>query len=604
MNQTLNKLAVLLCAAAALSACDEGKYNDLECDSSEYQDECLDSLHFMTCYNNRLAVITCDEGFYCEETASGKATCKNPYLTDDTATPSCALNGAVQCSGNIVQTCTDGQWINASEPCANGCTNGVCVAPTPEPECSETNPCADPGKTCQDGTCVDKVPEPECSNDRPCEDASKQCIDGQCVDKAPDPECSDTKPCEDTSKQCVEGTCVEISESVCSEENPCPEEESCVYGECKPMTACESNADCTEFNMLCNDAKCTFAQDVACAQNSDCGTGFFCDIDKCLADGACSMSHTCPDTKICHNGHCQDELHDACSKTNPCPDAAQTCIQGKCITCQCTGENETCDAEGNCVSTIHSELKNITEGDVCEYTPEFGFCEGNIRFSCTKTVDEAEYHVHATDCGASICTESLTEDLGCHEACTVKGDFYGECLQQYYEITNTFISYAFKTECTESADGRLIWTFTEGYETCAASCTNGSCDFVPNNFGQSCQPASFTDRCIDQWAMTCNFDETTATGSIWGEDCAHYAEGDRQYTCALDAEDGVSDCVLDCTQEGDIIHVCHKYPNYLTTYSDERICAKTSDGKLGYFLTNYTTCGESGCDETTGLCKD
>ena len=356
--------------------------------------------------------------------------------------------------------------------------------------------------------------------------------------------------------------------------------------------------------MLCSDGKCTFAQDVACAQNSDCGAGFFCDIDKCLANGACSLSHTCPDTHICHNGQCQDEPHDACSKTNPCADASQICIQGKCITCSCTGENETCDAEGNCVSTVHSELKDITEGDVCEYTPDFSFCEGNIRFSCTQSVNETEHHVHANDCGANICTESLTEDLGCHEACTVKGDFYGECLQQYYEITNTFINYAFKTECTESADGRLIWTFTEGYETCAAGCTNGSCDFVPKDYGTSCQDTSYPDRCIDQWAMSCAMDETTSQGMVWGEDCAHYSEDDLQYSCALDAEDGLADCVLDCSKEGDTIHVCHKYPNYLTVYSDERICAPKADGGFGYFLSSYTECGESGCDETTGLCKD
>lgn len=456
------------------------------------------------------------------------------------------------------------------------CVNGKCVTNS-VPECSEQVPCTDPNKICQNGTCVVQTIEPECSTQKPCADPMQSCVDGKCVTSAPVSECSSQKPCVDPDK-------------------------TCIYGECKAMTSCQTNADCTEFNTLCSGSKCRFAPDIQCSKNTDCGPGFLCDNQTCLANNACSMTHTCADKQICHNGRCQSTPHEACSKTNPCADASKTCIQGHCITCNCKASGQTCDLNGNCVSTIHSESKGITEGDICQYSPDWSFCDGNVFYSCSSSVGEDAYHVHTRDCGASICTNSLTEDLNCHEACSVKGDFYGECLQQYYDITNTFLYYAFKTQCTESDDGRLIWTYTEGYETCRAGCTNGSCDPVPVEYGESCQPGTYEDRCIDQWAMSCEAQPNTGNGSIWGEDCAHYSDDQKAYACAVSADSGIAGCVLPCTQEGMKTSVCHKYPNYLTVYSESLQCSRTSDGNLGYFMTGYKECA-NGCDDNTGLCK-
>ena len=654
MKRSFVQMLALVSMAAALSACADGQNDTKACDPETFFGNCIDSSHFRTCVSKHIEFMACEYGNFCGMADNGRPACFAPSTTTGT----CQVPNATQCNGYFVQTCANGLWTNAPVPCEAGCSNGACVpvtqaecsyqkpcadpnktcinstcvaqtiepecsnqkpcadpnktcvnntcvAQTIEPECSEQKPCADPNKTCVNNTCVAQTIEPECSEQKPCADPNKTCVNNTCVAQTIEPECSEQKPCADPNKTCVNNTCVaKTVEPECSEQKPCADlNKTCIYGECKTMASCQTNADCTEFNTLCSESRCHFAPSVRCTQNDDCGPGFLCDNLTCLANNACSMSHTCPDKQICHNGHCQTTPHDACSKEHPCADASKTCIQGQCITCNCKGTGQTCDLQGNCVSTLHSTAKNISEGDICKYTPDWSFCDGNILFSCSSSVGEEDYHVHARDCGANICTNSPTEDLNCHEACTIKGDFYGECLQQYYEITNTFMYYAFKTECTESDDGRLIWTFTEGYETCRAGCTNGSCDSVPVDYGQDCQPGAYADRCIDQWAMTCESQPNIpGKGSIWGEDCAHYSENNTNYTCAISADNKVSGCVLPCAQEGQKTTVCHKYPTYLAVYSESLQCARTTDGSLAYFMTDYQECAK-GCNESTGRCN-
>ena len=628
MKSTFFHILTAACIAASLVSCADGQDNQA-CDAAKFTGNCVDSTHYRACIAGRLELLACEQGNYCGILENGRPSCFAPSAVTGT----CLVPNTTQCNGYFVQSCLNGLWVNAQIPCEAGCANGACipvsqpveyqcsdqkpcadptqicinhtcVTQSPQPECSDQKPCADPNKVCVNNTCVTQNIEPECSDQKPCAAPNKVCVNNTCVTQTIEPECGPQKPCADSSQTCVNGKCTAAPVIECSDQNPCADlNKTCIYGECKTMASCQTNADCTEFNTLCSESRCHFAPTIRCTQNDDCGPGFLCDNLTCLANNACSISHTCPDKQICHNGHCQTTPHEACSKTNPCADASKTCIQGHCITCNCKASGQTCDLNGNCVSTLHSEAKNITEGDICQFTPDWSFCDGNILFSCSSAVGEDAYHVHARDCGANICTNSPTEDLNCHEACTVKGDFYGECLQQYYEITNTFMYYAFKTECTESDDGRLIWTFTEGYETCRAGCTNGSCDFVPVDYGQDCQPGGYADRCIDQWAMTCESQPNIpGKGSIWGEDCAHYSENNTNYTCAISADNKVSGCVLPCAQEGQKTTVCHKYPTYLTVYSESLQCARTTDGSLAYFMTDYQECAK-GCNESTGRCN-
>ena len=601
MKNTFFHILTAACVAALLVSCADGQ-DDSACDAAKFSGNCVDSTHYRACVSGHIEFMACEPGHFCGIGDNAKPACFAPSATTGT----CIIPDATQCNGYFVQTCANGMWTNAPMPCEAGCANGACI-PVSQPveyQCTDQKPCADPNKVCINNICVAQTIEPECSNQKPCADPNKVCINNICVAQTIEPECSNQKPCADPNKVCINNICVaQTIEPECSNQKPCADlNKTCIYGECKTMSSCQTNADCKEFNTLCSESRCRFAPDVRCSQNDDCGPGFLCDNQKCLANNACSMSHTCPDKQICHNGRCQNTPHDACSKEHPCADASKTCIQGQCIACNCKASGQTCDLNGNCVSTLHSNAKNITEGDTCQFSPDWSFCDGNILFSCSSSVGEDGYHVHARDCGANICTNSPTEDLNCHEACTVKGDFYGECLQQYYEITNTFMYYAFKTQCTESDDGRLIWTFTEGYETCRAGCTNGSCDPVPVEYGETCQPSAYSDRCVDQWALTCQKDPNTGKGNIWGEDCAHYSENQNTYTCAVAAENKVSGCVLPCSQEGATTSVCHKYPTYLTVYSEALKCARTTDGSLGYFMTSYEECPK-GCNESTGLCN-
>lgn len=81
-------------------------------------------------------------------------------------------DGTTQCSGNVIQTCTNDQWVDGTDCAASGktCQNGACVGgtcTTGQTQCSgnviqtcaggqwvDGTDCAASGKTCQNGACV------------------------------------------------------------------------------------------------------------------------------------------------------------------------------------------------------------------------------------------------------------------------------------------------------------------------------------------------------------------------------------------------------------------------------------------------------------------
>ena len=464
-------------------------------------------------------------------------------------------------------------------------------------ECDENNPCTDTNKTCENNKCVDK--KPECDENNPCADTNKTCENNKCVDKKP--ECDENNPCADSNKTCENNKCVE-KKPECDENNPCADKsKTCENNKCvekKAPDACTSNSDCTSEGTICHESKCVDAASVKCISDSQCGDGYICD-EHCIPANACSISRTCPGTQVCRNGRCIEKPHVACDKETPCTNEDETCVAGTCVKCSCKAD-EFCQPDGSCASSTHSDLKNINVGDECDWKTDDSFCDGNRLFSCSKDYTEETTTFKVRNCGVNLCAESPTDGVNCYEPCPALDDLYGECLEQYNSMDGYYNYYAFKTKCTETPSGP-VWTFTEGYETCAAGCANGSCIIVPDDYNQQCYKTTYPNRCSGDWNLWCENTSAQTSGYVVGENCSgDYSNDTDKFYCAMD-EEGVSDCVTDCKTAGETRYFCHSTGlNYI--YSDKRTCRESESGKLAFFLDEYTQCTK-GCNESTGKCK-
>ena len=546
---------------------------------------------------------------------------------------------AAACGSNSDIVC------DANSDCGSGyiCRDNKCA----EPECSASNPCASSDKRCDGGVCVDKTAqkaigeaclahsdcksgycnaskvcdtEPECSESAPCENISKMCQNGKCVDKkenneqcsshdhcksgycseqntcASKPECSASNPCAGSNQICRDGKCIDKPE--CDDNTPCSGDSMiCRNGKCIAQSECSSTNPCADSDQMCQNGKCA-AKPEECVSDSECGDGKACDNKRCVGADSCSLTRTCADGKICSNGACIDKTRTECDSQKACTDASQTCIAGKCVTCACEA-GQICAPDGRCIDENVSKLKNISVGDTCTWSADYSFCDENRFFTCTKASGEENFTVKMRNCGARVCAESPTDDWNCYDPCPIEGDVYGECYDDYNSSEGTSRALSFKTQCTRTDQG-LIWTFTEGYETCSAMCVNGSCVNVPSAYGSTCYKLTFTDTCQGDWSLWCEAENADA-GVVAGEDCIYgYANDANDFYCAVSETTG-SECVTACETEGETRQFCHDN-GYGTTMSDTRKCRKTADGKLAFFLESYQTCA-TGCNASTGLCR-
>lgn len=169
--------------------------------------------------------------------------------------------------------------------CLSGnCSNFKCStaqSSEPGPECSEENPCANPGETCSsEGTCESSSgEEPECSANKPCTDTGKICSsEGTCVDIQTEPDdtvgnecwfykvCEPDKPdydscvqknnlCEDSEKQCNHlNRCIPRSAAdgvglgeSCSDSIHCMTGLTCLSGVCREESFAMDKKDCTPY---------------------------------------------------------------------------------------------------------------------------------------------------------------------------------------------------------------------------------------------------------------------------------------------------------------------------------------------------------------------
>ena len=564
---------------------------------------------------------TCDSDGECRSNLCVNHTCIKP------CTPTSCADGE-ECSPSGLckpASCSE------TKPCADPnevCKDGVCVEKVAE--CSETKPCADPNEICKDGVCVEKVAE--CSETKPCADPNEVCEDGVCVEKAA--ECSETKPCADPNMICEDGVCVyECTaakpcadktkvcvdgkcRSECDDERPCTgEHRVCVEGQCvfRPENACEVGTceegmvcgedgvcfagecstidECAE-GLFCQNAKCVSREEVVCYRDADCGEGYGCDQNKCVPSSSCSMTRTCPNNWICHEGTCKAPVSAVCSKTKPCPDEGQTCVENQCVTCHCKA-SELCVGDGVCVDANTSESGKVTVGDPCAWDSFTRHCDKNRVFSCS------EGKVAMTNCGARVCADAPEEGIGCYDSCENEGDFIGECV-------GWTTSMQFTRVCSTTKDNKRVWSLQKGYEECVTGCTNGRCNYVPDDYGQQCTSSTYPDKCQGDWLSYCYY------GYATGTDCTTYSS---EHICALPSENAqkmydeidetgalIAACVLPCTEPGKTHFECVETPDG-SVVSMRYLCATSTTGQLVDFEAGYTQCHVA-CNVESGLCVD
>ena len=547
-------------------------------------------------------------------------------------------DGPQSCS--VVEDCKSETEICINQRCIERCTetscavgevcaeSGICVKKIEideEPECSATRPCTEEGKVCSvDYVCVTA----ECSIHVPCKDETKICNAlGVCVAKKPvESDCrEDASLCKENQVCNKNGVCeyAQVTDKACSSEEPCVEDYAvcntegrcqarCLKGTCPAGSACAedgmcfeaecSTIDTCEAGKFCQNNRCVTRDELVCYENSDCGEGYGCDQNKCVDAESCSMTRTCSDERACHEGRCVEKTPLACNADANCG-KGEKCIAGSCVACSCA-ENEVCLKDGSCVQANHSDLKNVSKGDVCTWSADYAFCDGNRVFNCVRETGSETFNVTVTNCGARICGTTSEEGTACHDPCVDAqiGDFWGNCIEYYGGMS------CFTHTCEAMPEGGSAWTLTDGYEDCLLGYSNGRCNYVPEDFNQPCTTTSYPDSCQGNWLKYCYSTSSSALygGITTGTACGIYGE---DAFCALPGERAlalnpslIGDCVHPCTKAGESVTVCQTNEDG-DVFSVNYLCALSTDGRLGYFANGIYQCTKS-CHPETGTCNE
>ncbi len=198
----------------------------------------------------------------------------------DAELTTCPCDGDDACEDGT--RCVEGLCIAACEFSYECGADRVCVNGECKGGCSDSAPCAAAGTRCDRGVCVPDPANPECSDAAPCE-GSALCVDGACTagctthddcaagevcnavtgacmdDPSPQPGCATTAcaaqgqecmddgychyPCDSERAcrlidsrfvGCADGFCKTREEVApeCTLDEPCPDGESCISGEC------------------------------------------------------------------------------------------------------------------------------------------------------------------------------------------------------------------------------------------------------------------------------------------------------------------------------------------------------------------------------------
>ncbi len=322
----------------------------------------------------------------CPDTCTGGQICSGTpnYVCED---PGGCTNGTTQCSGTIVQTCTNEAWVNgincatAGELCINGecvaqgtCTNGAvqCLGTVPQTCVSEAwvsgTDCANSGEICVNGVCEaggsGGLGDPCPGGDPDCDAAYPTCLsDGEDFSM-----CS--LACSIDSDCGVDNCCEDLGEvgHFCLPTEACP-------GENALGSPCEFDMDENGSPINAGTGNC--GEDLiclgldedpeySCGVDGDCLDTFLESWNPDCVNGGCGASFCAPscDTVACPEGWDPQDLTSGCV----CVPAAPVGTAGP-------GEQ--------CQSDPTPNADNCQAGLICLYGETDSFCSTD----CTGTTD-------------------------------------------------------------------------------------------------------------------------------------------------------------------------------------------------------------------------
>ena len=178
-----------------MSACDDGEYNNLDCDPNVYESECLSNNSYMYCRDGILTVVECGT----------QSVCQSKKKTHQDGTDEIVVSCAPIDQKPKAECTTNADCKDATKPVCSA--QGVCVAAEQKPECTTSADCKDATKpVCSaQGVCVAAEQKPECTTNDDCKDASKPVCSAQGVCVADETPTDTVDPCKDVT--CTEGTC-------------------------------------------------------------------------------------------------------------------------------------------------------------------------------------------------------------------------------------------------------------------------------------------------------------------------------------------------------------------------------------------------------------
>ena len=178
-----------------MSACDEGDYNNLDCDPNVYESECLSNNSYMYCRDGILTVVECGT----------QSVCQSKKKAHQDGTEEIVVSCEPLDQKPKAECTTNADCKDASKPVCSA--QGVCVAAEQKPECTTNADCKDASKpVCSEqGVCVAAEQKPECTTNADCKDASKPVCSAQGVCVADETPTDPVDPCKGVT--CTEGTC-------------------------------------------------------------------------------------------------------------------------------------------------------------------------------------------------------------------------------------------------------------------------------------------------------------------------------------------------------------------------------------------------------------
>ena len=574
-------------------------------------------------------------GTKCSADGKSMTTCTNGTETVNPCTCGCSNNtcnlcnvctySGTQCRDGSLFQCTSGLETTVQN-CPNGCADdGKSCAQTtpPTPPTPSENDCIDvDGYAVDNGAngCSTEFVVSVCNNGKwgkkaqSCE-GNTACWDGECVDLGDDDDvciegkglrcrnndvidCHDDQNDYDFVETCIEGCTNGVCDAVACPTTPIP---SCFDN--KTILACDSASNTMKKTPCPNNQSCVNGECVDSSQQTSCDFEAMCTADrasikKCTA-GKINYE-TCPIKTYCNDEGSTPQCKSAmisedqsiCDETN----FISACDGRTAYTCNAGYlDIKTCDKNSTCINGICHGQSNKKIGDTCTVGSFDDTCIDNTPVTCDKKTKRITIIDNEENCSnsGSICgfiTDNGIATYSCFEPCKEKGSSLNSCIGNSPAYQTTL-------ECVDIGNGKLGYDhISASYTTCDIGCEKGKCvDYTTDvdDVGQPCESGKYAGKCVTaSKAVACdldNNDDYTVQVEIcdYDEVCMTY----KKYN--TDTEN-TAECMKQCKSGDPDIYIC-EMGNFAVS---KKYHCTTQDGHYGYVPTGEmdygNECGDDG----------